>query len=293
MLEYLIGGAALLVARRILKKNIAKIKGVQGEKQLERKLNRLRIPGAIKVFRDCLLKTSWGSTQIDAIAVTRFGIGVFENKNYSGKIFGKPDHQNWRAVYGSKEHQFYNPISQNDTHIRAIKDLLKDQYPDIPCFSAVVFSNSAKFRLKKCQDLHVCHMKDISKVVKKQLGPEILTDEQVREISSILEKQFVKDKDARKEHIESVKERRKEQEKKNKKHSPFMQSILDADLPTGAIISVDVPRASNEEKFFPDLDNLERKPALFEIVDYASARAEDSAKSSDFRSSRKKQFSRE
>jgi hypothetical protein len=91
------------------------------------------------------LPTKDGTTQIDHILISRFGIFVIETKDYSGWIFGSPNDRQWTQVrYGSK-FRFQNPIRQNYGHVRAIADLL-DFVPAHAVFSAVVFTGDAEFK---------------------------------------------------------------------------------------------------------------------------------------------------
>jgi len=72
MVEYIMIAAGVIIARYIYKKNEAKIKGNKGERKLCRSLKRLKIPGKIKVMRDSLFQAEWGTSQIDALAITKY-----------------------------------------------------------------------------------------------------------------------------------------------------------------------------------------------------------------------------
>lgn len=67
-----------------------------------------------------------GSSQIDHLVISKFGIFVIENKDYKGWIFGGKDEDNWTQSLpgGTKKFQFQNPIRQNWSHIAALQDLL-------------------------------------------------------------------------------------------------------------------------------------------------------------------------
>jgi restriction system protein len=67
-----------------------------------------------------------GSSQIDHLVVSKFGIFVIENKNYKGWIFGDKDEDNWTQSLpgGTNKFQFQNPIKQNWSHVIALQDLL-------------------------------------------------------------------------------------------------------------------------------------------------------------------------
>ena len=60
--------------------------GKAGEKRVARKLDWL--PKEYIILNDIMLPTQYGTTQIDHIVVSPYGIFVIETKNYKGWIFG-------------------------------------------------------------------------------------------------------------------------------------------------------------------------------------------------------------
>lgn len=62
-------------------------KGNAGEKAVSRKLSRLP-KEEYKVLNNVMLATSKGTTQIDHIILSIYGIFVIETKNYNGWIYG-------------------------------------------------------------------------------------------------------------------------------------------------------------------------------------------------------------
>ncbi len=86
-----------------------------------------------------------GTTQVDHILVSRFGVFVIETKNYNGWIFANAQHANWTQVMYKKKSQFQNPIFQNFRHVKAVRGLLDFLPPD--CIkSVVVFTGNAEFK---------------------------------------------------------------------------------------------------------------------------------------------------
>lgn len=86
-----------------------------------------------------------GTTQIDHILVSRFGIFVIETKHYSGWIFANAKSKNWTQVLYRLRFKLQNPILQNSRHVRAVRELL-DFLPNGTIKNIVVFSGSAEFR---------------------------------------------------------------------------------------------------------------------------------------------------
>ena len=91
------------------------------------------------------LQLKGGTTQVDHILVSRFGVFVIETKHYKGWIFANANHKTWTQVLYRLKFKFQNPILQNKRHVRAVQDLL-DFLPAGAVRSAVVFTGSAEFR---------------------------------------------------------------------------------------------------------------------------------------------------
>lgn len=127
--------------------------GKLGEKRVAAKLNWL--PKKYITLNDILLPTNYGTTQIDHIVVSPYGIFVIETKNYKGWIFGHENSEEWKQSllgkkklwsWSSEQHKLINPIRQNATHAIAVKTILKD-VGDFTIIPIVVFSNSAELKI--------------------------------------------------------------------------------------------------------------------------------------------------
>lgn len=127
--------------------------GKLGEKRVAQKLNWLS--KEYVVLNDVLLPTQYGTTQIDHIVVSPYGIFVIETKNYKGWIFGHQESEEWKQSllgkktiggWSSEQHKFRNPIRQNLAHFRAIKSILRD-IGDFTIIPIVVFSNKATLNI--------------------------------------------------------------------------------------------------------------------------------------------------
>ena len=90
------------------------------------------------------LQMNDGTTQVDHILVSRFGVFVIETKDYKGWIFANANHANWTQVLFKWKFKFQNPIFQNIRHVRAVQGLL-DFLPPGAIKSAVVFTGDAEF----------------------------------------------------------------------------------------------------------------------------------------------------
>lgn len=97
------------------------------------------------LFNHVTLKFKDGTTQVDHVLVSRFGVFVIETKDYTGWIFANAKQANWTQVIYRGKFRFQNPIFQNMLHVRAVRDLL-DFLPPEAVKSVVVFAGDAEFK---------------------------------------------------------------------------------------------------------------------------------------------------
>lgn len=119
-------------------------KGMLGEAILKLSAYLLLDAKVYRRFHNVTLMTDDGSTQIDHVFVSRFGVFVVETKNLKGWIFGQADQPMWTQKLYRNSYRFQNPLRQNYKHIRAIEaalSLLPEQV-----FSVVVFVGGSSFK---------------------------------------------------------------------------------------------------------------------------------------------------
>lgn len=101
--------------------------------------------GDYHLMNHITLSAVGGTTQVDHILVSRFGVFVIETKNYNGWIFANPSNGTWTQVLFRAKFKFQNPIIQNRRHVQAVRTLL-DFLPQDAIQSAVVFVGEAEFK---------------------------------------------------------------------------------------------------------------------------------------------------
>lgn len=130
-------------------------KGKEGENRVHKIL--LQLPDDYVILDDVVLRTHRGTTQIDHVVVSKYGVFAIETKNYRGEIYGDDNRNEWTQMivtdvtymkkwwktytYVTKNH-FYNPVKQSLAHSIAIKNLLS-QWPALKIVPIVVFTGSA------------------------------------------------------------------------------------------------------------------------------------------------------
>lgn len=114
------------------------------EKQVASRLNQLD-PNTYKVLNGLLLNSNGKTAQIDHLVICGAGIFVIESKKRSGMIFGGIQSEEWTQILGKKKYPLYNPIRQNNTHVKRLKEILHD-YNNLKYFPIVVFNDGLILR---------------------------------------------------------------------------------------------------------------------------------------------------
>jgi hypothetical protein len=122
----------------------------RGEALLSRALQAHFGPPDYHLMNHVTLQLKDGTTQVDHILVSRFGVFVIETKDYKGWIFANADQSKWTQVLFRYKFRFQNPIFQNRRHVRAVQGLL-DFLPPGTVKSAVVFTGEAEFKTEAPQ----------------------------------------------------------------------------------------------------------------------------------------------
>lgn len=150
-------------------------KGKLGERSVSKRLKILD-NNKYKVINDVILKTSRGTSQIDHLVVSNYGIFVIETKNYQGWIVGSENADNWQQIIYNKKNFFRNPIKQNYGHIKAIEENLKVNNK-IEYISIIVFMNRCDLKVKTTTP--VVYVYDLLKEIYKY-KKHVLSEEEVK-----------------------------------------------------------------------------------------------------------------
>ena len=96
------------------------------------------------LIKNVTLRTEDGTTQIDHITVSKYGVFVVETKNMKGWIFGSQKQKTWTQKKYKQSRKFQNPLLQNYKHLKTIESLLglNDQQIN----SVVVFTGDSTFK---------------------------------------------------------------------------------------------------------------------------------------------------
>ena len=115
---------ALLVAVLLGVLRSPRFKGWRGERAVQNTIRKQLNPLVYVDLHNVTLPTADGSTQIDHLIFSPYGLFVLETKNYQGWIFGSERQSQWTQQIFKKRSRFQNPLRQNYKHTKAIQELL-------------------------------------------------------------------------------------------------------------------------------------------------------------------------
>lgn len=120
-------------------------KGAIGEALVNWAARRRLDPETYRLIKDVTLPLrQGGTTQIDHIIVSPYGVFVIETKNMRGSIYGRAEEHTWTQRFGRQSFLFQNPLRQNYKHTKTLADLLELDANQI--HSLVVFVGGGSFR---------------------------------------------------------------------------------------------------------------------------------------------------
>ncbi len=174
-----------------------KVRGFMGEFWTKLELNKLPKDKYI-VLNDIMIKKNNGTSQIDHIVISKFGIFVIEMKNYYGLITGDEYKDKWTQHLGKNKFYFKNPIHQNYGHIKSLEQLLN--LDNSKFISIICISNQAELKVKA---KNVIQLDNINQLIKSY--KEEILDIDLIEIKNNIESNNIIDKEVRKNHVKDIK----------------------------------------------------------------------------------------
>ena len=191
--------------------DVVQDRGLFGEYDIFMQLRWYENYGGRFLYNVYLPKKDGTTTEIDIVFLTPKGIFVIESKNYRGWIFGREDYLYWTQTFNKNaKERFYNPIKQNETHIKYIKQYIK---AEIPVYSVIVFSdecNLTKVPPPKGNTI-IINRRDVNAAIKYVLDKnrDFITYRQLDEIQKELFPYSQRTKKEKEKHIEDIKNKYK------------------------------------------------------------------------------------
>jgi len=148
-----------------------------------------------------IIPSKSGTTQIDHILVSPYGVFIVETKNMKGWIFGSENQSKWTQVLHRKKYSFQNPLRQTFRQKKILAEYLGLDESFI--YTVIYFVGDCKFKT---------HLP--TNVISSGLGSHIkqhqnhvLSPEETSRILNQLNKLTSESTLTTKEHIESLRER--------------------------------------------------------------------------------------
>lgn len=178
------------------------VKGKLGELYVSRGLRNKLPSDRYNIINDVTLPLGdGGTTQIDHIIISQYGIFVIETKNMKGWIFGSEKQPKWTQTIYRTKHSFQNPLRQNYKHTKTLAQLL--DLPTEMFHSVIIFTPNAE--LKSNIPSNVGHLKEMTAFIKSFKSNLIEPDEQLeieKRLNNISLKRGLK---TNKEHVSYLK----------------------------------------------------------------------------------------
>ena len=167
-----------------------------------------------------------GSTQIDHIIVSVYGIFVIETKNYKGWIYGSERQRQWTQAFANgRKYKFQNPLHQNYLHIKTLADLLDLEMRYF--HSMIAFIGECEIKTPDALPEHVLTSGMVSYVQKKQ--DKILSEDDVQAIvEQIHTKRFSKSWRTNRQHKAYLKEKHAQPNKQTPNQAQEIKTAKDS-----------------------------------------------------------------
>lgn len=184
--------------------------GQFGEFSTEYALTNNNLEGELIVLKNIYVPYRGKTSEIDLLMIHEKGIFVFESKNYSGWIFGNVSQLNWtQSLQNGEKHHFYNPIRQNQTHIKALSEYLN--MPISSFTSYIVFSErcSLKSVPEDTNQVIIVRRPDMLKKLRAHLRSSVnlYSPEEILQLAQKLQPLTNKSEAEKQQHIDDIKEK--------------------------------------------------------------------------------------
>ncbi|MCX7126937.1 NERD domain-containing protein [Aeromonas sp.] len=154
------------------------------------------------LLKNVTLPTPQGSTQIDHVLVSCFGVFVIETKNIKGWIFGNPSHKSWTQQIYRRRHSFQNPLRQNYLHLMTLKSLLG--LADQQLHSVIYFIGDCTFKTPMPDNVM---NRGLIRYIKGKTTPVLTPAEVTRVIDTIQRGRLAANWQTHKQHVAQLKAR--------------------------------------------------------------------------------------
>lgn len=137
--------------------------------------------GIYHFIKNVTIPADGGTTQIDHIIVSRFGVFVVETKNLRGWIFGKEGDAYWTQKLYRHSEKFQNPLRQNYKHTETLAEILRISADKMR--SVIVFPGDSTFKTEMPEN--VTGTRGYIQYIRSQTR-RVLTEDEVKEVINVI-----------------------------------------------------------------------------------------------------------
>jgi hypothetical protein len=197
------------------------LKGSVGEFLVNRSVRGALDRNAYRLIKNVTLPTRDGTTQIDHVVVSLYGVFVIETKTMKGVIDGARKQRQWRQNIFGSSYAFQNPLHQNYKHVKAIQALLGIDENAI--HSLVVFVGDVQFKTAMPENVTqgVGYLQYI-----RSKTHTVFTPRDVSEMADIIEKaRLARSRETNRQHTAHVKRIVAEDQNRTPPHRPARRAV--------------------------------------------------------------------
>lgn len=152
-------------------------------------------------FHNLIIPSKNGTTQIDHLVVSPYGLFIVETKNIKGWIFGSENNKEWTNTLFKNKYRFQNPLKQTYRQKKVLSEFL--DLPESTIGTVVYFVGDCKFKTRMPENVLRRRLGSYIKKHKVRLfAPDIL-DRTIRTI----EKHQAESTLTKRDHIRSLRQR--------------------------------------------------------------------------------------
>ncbi len=142
------------------------------------------------IFHDIYVR---GTTQVDHVVTSPYGIFVIETKHYDGWKFGEEEQRYWTQVIYKRKEKMFNPIWQNYGHVQALRNYIGIKDSEY-IHSIIAFSSNSTLKFEeRFKSARVIQFPQLKRVIK-EWNVHRISDLELREINRKLENILIEDK---------------------------------------------------------------------------------------------------
>lgn len=186
-------------------------KGIFGEAQVNLAAKLFLNKSDYHLIKNVTLPTEDGTTQIDHIIASRYGLFVIETKNMKGWVFGSPSQKTWTQKIYRHTSNFQNPLHQNYKHTKTLQSCLG--LSEDVVFSLIVFIGDSTFKTEMPEN--VTYAWGYLRFIKSKKNVLLTNDEVSRIVRLIEGGRLTPSFETQRQHVKNVKSRLENKENSN------------------------------------------------------------------------------